>query len=218
MSKSWIRTILLMALAVLCLVGTIAMKACSPGDVVDAPHTEADNSAAAGGDVGTGSDVVDESSAEKINEIKVLFGNEADASASASAESQGESAATEQASSAEEEVSAAPVCAAASESAAPQPTREPTAAAPSVPAPEATTAPVPAPSPEPAAEPAPVPPAPETMPEQNTGYADNGWQPEAAQHYHGNGTDAGTCPACGLIYGPAGGAEGQYGEQDGLMD
>ena len=77
------------------------------------------------------------------------------------------------------------------------------------------------PTPEATSEPTPVPEQSNPVhvePEQNTGYADNGWQPEAVEHYHGNGSDSGTCPACGLIYGPAGGAEGQYGEQDGLMD
>ena len=49
-------------------------------------------------------------------------------------------------------------------------------------------------------------------------YSGNGWHPESAIHDHGTGDNSGVCPACGLIYGPAGGAEGQYTEQDGLMD
>ena len=42
MSKSWIRTILLLAMAVLCLVGAIVMKACSMENAVDAPFVEAE--------------------------------------------------------------------------------------------------------------------------------------------------------------------------------
>lgn len=77
----------------------------------------------------------------------------------------------------------------------------PTAVPAVVPTPAETTVPVMQPT---------VAPAPD--------YAANGWQPESATHNHGSGTDAGVCPACGIIYGPAGGAEGQYGAQDGMMD
>lgn len=208
MSKSWIRTILLLAMAVLCLVGAIAMKACSLDDAVDASYTEVDSSSTANSDTEADSAVVDESSSENINGIKVVFSDEEDDSSSASVEEQDESKEEEQASSEEEEVPAVPTPAVTSEPVSSQPTEEP---------PVAVT-PVPEPTPEPPAESAPIPPATESVPEQNPGYADNGWKPEAAEHYHGNGSDAGTCPACGLIYGPAGGAEGQYGEQDGLMD
>lgn len=68
-----------------------------------------------------------------------------------------------------------------------------------------------------------VPPAEEVpvfvpTPSAEISYAANGWQPTAAEHDHGTGTDSGICPACGLLYGPAGGAQGQYTAQDGLMD
>ena len=220
MSKSWIRTILLMSLAVLCLVGAIVMKSCSLDDAVDASYTEVDSSSAANSDTGADSAVVDDSSSDRTTEIKVVFSDEEDDSASA-IEEQDESKAAEQASS-EEDIPAAPTSAVTSETVAPQPTKEPTVVITPVPTPESTAVPVPEPTPEPTveptAEPTPLPPASEIELEQNTGYADNGWQPEAVEHYHGNGSDSGTCPACGLIYGPAGGAEGQYGEQDGLMD
>ena len=55
-------------------------------------------------------------------------------------------------------------------------------------------------------------------PSAEISYSANGWQPTAAEHDHGTGTDSGVCPACGLLYGPAGGAQGQYTAQDGLMD
>ena len=58
----------------------------------------------------------------------------------------------------------------------------------------------------------------DAAPTTNTDRSENGWQPEKVVHDHGTGTNAGVCPACGLIYGPAGGEEGQYGEQDGMMD
>ena len=68
-----------------------------------------------------------------------------------------------------------------------------------------------------------VPPAEETpvsvpTPSAEISYSANGWQPTAAEHNHGTGADSGICPACGLLYGPAGGAQGQYTTQDGLMD
>ena len=55
-------------------------------------------------------------------------------------------------------------------------------------------------------------------PSAEISYSANGWQPTAAEHDHGTGADSGVCPACGLLYGPAGGAQGQYTAQDGLMD
>ena len=55
-------------------------------------------------------------------------------------------------------------------------------------------------------------------PSAEISYSANGWQPTAAEHNHGAGADSGVCPACGLLYGPAGGAQGQYTAQDGLMD
>ena len=68
-----------------------------------------------------------------------------------------------------------------------------------------------------------VPPAEESpvsvpTPSAEISYSANGWQPTAAEHDHGTGADSGVCPACGLLYGPAGGAQGQYTAQDGLMD
>ena len=89
------------------------------------------------------------------------------------------------------------------------PTQDPTQAPAPVPTTAASAAPTPAATPVPTL-------APTAAPELC--YAENGWQPESIAHYHGNGADAGICPACGLIYGPAGGAEGQYGAQDGVMD
>jgi hypothetical protein len=59
--------------------------------------------------------------------------------------------------------------------------------------------------------------APPTPPAEIS-YSANGWQPTAAEHDHGAGVDSGVCPACGLLYGPAGGVQGQYTAQDGLMD
>lgn len=61
-------------------------------------------------------------------------------------------------------------------------------------------------------------PVPMSTPPAEISYSANGWQPTAAEHDHGTGTDSGVCPACGLLYGPAGGAQGQYTAQDGLMD
>lgn len=55
-------------------------------------------------------------------------------------------------------------------------------------------------------------------PSAEISYSTNGWQPTAAEHDHGTGADSGICPACGLLYGPAGGVQGQYTAQDGLMD
>ena len=55
-------------------------------------------------------------------------------------------------------------------------------------------------------------------PSAEISYSANGWQPTAAEHDHGTGADSGVCPACGLLYGPAGGVQGQYTAQDGLMD
>ena len=68
-----------------------------------------------------------------------------------------------------------------------------------------------------------VPPTEETSvsvptPSAEISYSANGWQPTAAEHDHGTGADSGVCPACGLLYGPAGGVQGQYTAQDGLMD
>ena len=53
---------------------------------------------------------------------------------------------------------------------------------------------------------------------QEYDHAENGWRPTAAEHYHGNGTDCGVCPACGLCYGPGGGEVGALGPEDGMMD
>ena len=64
----------------------------------------------------------------------------------------------------------------------------------------------------------PAPPAAPPEPAPAPSYSDNGWQPTAAEHDHGTGADSGVCPACGLLYGPAGGVQGQYTAQDGLMD
>ena len=184
MSKSWIRTILLMALAVLCLVGAIVMKKCGKEDAVDAPYVDADSaSTAASSELEADSSVISSSSNESNTEIEVVFDTDEEEVASSDAKEQDKEP----------------------EAATSVPVEQPTP----VPTPEATSEPTPVPE-----QSAPV----HAEPEQNTGYADNGWQPEAEEHYHGNGSDSGTCPACGLIYGPAGGAEGQYGEQDGLMD
>ena len=88
------------------------------------------------------------------------------------------------------------------------PTQEPTQAPAPVSTPASTTAPTPAATPVLTLSPTAAP---------ELSYAANGWQPESAAHCHGNGADAGICPACGLIYGSAGGTEGQYGAQDGVM-
>ena len=47
-------------------------------------------------------------------------------------------------------------------------------------------------------------------------YSENGWHPKSDTCYHGDGTDSGVCPCCGLIYGPAGGIDTWTGE-DGVM-
>ena len=59
-------------------------------------------------------------------------------------------------------------------------------------------------------------PSPDSISEYD--HAENGWHPTAAEHYHGNGTDCGICPACGLCYGPGGGEAGALGPEDGMMD
>lgn len=217
MSKSWIRTILLMALAVLCLVGAVAMKMCGKEDAVDAPYVEMDSSSTlanseAVADSTASIDSVDES----INEIKVAFGTEK--VESDTAENEVKRVEVESAEKLESEESTIEGDTQPSvKQDATESTPSPVPTVPVEPTPEST----PAPTPEATAEPTPAPEQSTLVPdesEQDTGYADNGWQPEAEEHYHGNGSDSGTCPACGLIYGPAGGAEGQYGEQDGLMD
>lgn len=97
--------------------------------------------------------------------------------------------------------------------ATPTPTAAPASEAIPVSAQASTQEPTQAPTP--AATPVPTS-APTAAPELS--YAANGWRPESTTHYHGNGADAGVCPACGLIYGSAGGTAGQYGAQDGVMD
>ena len=47
-------------------------------------------------------------------------------------------------------------------------------------------------------------------------YSENGWHPSSDTCYHGNGSDSGVCPCCGLIYGPAGGS-GEWTGEDGIM-
>lgn len=89
--------------------------------------------------------------------------------------------------------------------AAPTPTAAPTV----MPTEKPTSVPTVEPTIIPTAEPTAVP---------DISHAENGWQPSADEHYHGNGADSGVCPACGLIYGPSGGFEGQYGPEDGQMD
>lgn len=211
MSKSWIRTILLMALAVLCLVGAIVMKMCGKEDAVDAPYIEADSAfTVASSDVEADSSVISSSSGESNTEIEVVFDTEEKKVASSNAKEQDKES---------EAAASVPV-----EQPAPASTSAAAENTPAV-APEVTAAPTqepaPVPTPEVTSEPTPVPeqsPPVHVEPEQNTGYADNGWQPEEVEHYHGSGSDSGTCPACGLIYGPSGGSDGQYGAQDGLMD
>ena len=227
MSKSWIRTILLLAMAVLCLVGAIVMKACSMENAVDAPFVEAESSSAVDSDTDSHSDVMDDLSDENSTEIKVVFNAEEVESKAAKLQADAiEEKATLSIPEEEENPVDSQIVEESVRATSPKtsniPSAESSSESVSEPAVEPTVTPAPiSPTPEPAPEPpvesVPVPPAPESTPEQTPDYADNGWQPEAAEHYHGNGSDAGTCPACGLIYGPAGGAEGQYGEQDGLM-
>ena len=50
---------------------------------------------------------------------------------------------------------------------------------------------------------------------EQTDHAENGWQPTSTEHYHGNGTECGVCPACGLCYGP--GNNDALGPDDGIM-
>ena len=47
-------------------------------------------------------------------------------------------------------------------------------------------------------------------------YSENGWHSTSDICYHGDGTDSGVCPCCGLIYGPAGGS-GEWTGADGVM-
>lgn len=211
MSKSWIRTILLMALAVLCLVGAIVMKKCGKEDAVAAPYVDADSaSTAASSEVEADSSVISSSSNESNTEIEVVFDTDEEEVASSDTKEQDKEPEAATSVPVEQPAPAAtPAAAENTSAAAPAVTAAPTQEPTPVPTPEATSEPTPVPE-----QSNPV----HVEPEQNTGYADNGWQPEAVEHYHGNGSDSGTCPACGLIYGPAGGAEGQYGEQDGLMD
>ena len=48
------------------------------------------------------------------------------------------------------------------------------------------------------------------------GYSENGWHPSSDIGYHGDGSDSGVCPCCGLIYGPAGGSV-EWTGTDGVM-
>ena len=47
-------------------------------------------------------------------------------------------------------------------------------------------------------------------------YSENGWHPTSDTCYHGDGSDSGVCPCCGLIYGPADGS-GEWTGEDGIM-
>ena len=57
-------------------------------------------------------------------------------------------------------------------------------------------------------------PAPSEVPAPS--YSENGWHPTSDTCYHGDGSDSGVCPCCGLIYGPAGGS-GEWTGEDGIM-
>ena len=105
----------------------------------------------------------------------------------------------------------------------PSPTPSPTAEPSPTAGPGQAAEPGPTQAPAPAAEPAaalhhdhpkPTPPAPTAAPTP----VPTPVPTPGPVCYHGNGTDSGVCTVCGLIYGPAGGSEGQYSEADGMMD